>query len=129
MASAKVSGATVAAPPKPLVAGPVLSLRVDQLEYLEQILLAVAVGILAALGNLGFRDLIEFFSWIFRGLEWNALGIREGSPTVLLIPLILLSGGAVILILNYFFPGDVLGYGFPNFLEMVNLGNGCVKRR
>ncbi len=50
------------------------------------------------------------------------LGIREGSITVLLIPLILVSGGAAILILNYFFPGDVLGYGFPNFLEMVNLG-------
>src|SRR5271163_425903 len=97
----KGSGATVAAPPKPLVDAPVLSLRVDQLEYLEQILLAVAVGILAALGNLGFRDLIEFFTWNFRGLEWNALGIRQGSPTVLLIPLILLSGGVAILVLNY----------------------------
>ncbi len=125
----KGSGATVAAPPKPLVDAPGLSLRADQLEYLEQILLAVAVGILAALGNLGFRDLIAFFSWIFRGLEWNALGIRQGSATVLLIPLILLSGGVAILILNYFFPGDVLGYGFPNFLEMVNLGNGRIKRR
>ena len=28
-----------------------------------------------------------------------------------------------------FFPGDVLGYGFPNFLEMVNLGNARIKRR
>ena len=100
---AKVSGATVAAPPKPLVDAPVLSLRADQLEYLELILLAIAVGVLAALGNLGFRDLIAFFSWIFRGLEWHALGIRDGSATVLLIPIILLSGGAAILILNYFF--------------------------
>ena len=125
----KVSGATVAAPPKPLVDALALSLRPDQLEYLELILLAVAIGVLAALGNLGFRNLIEFFSWVFRTLEWNALGIREGSPTVLLIPIILVSGGAAILILNYFFPGDVLGYGFPNFLEMVNLGQGRIKRR
>jgi chloride channel protein, CIC family len=129
MASSKVPGATVAAPMKPLVDPQVLSLRVDQLEYLELILLAVAVGILAALGNLGFGSLIEFFSWIFRSLEWNAMGIREGSRTVLLIPIILLSGGVGLLILNYFFPGDVLGYGFPNFLEMVNLGNGRIKRR
>lgn len=126
---AKVSGATVAAPPKPLVDAQVLSLRPDQLEYLELILLAVAIGVLAALGNLGFRNLIEFFSWVFRTLEWNALGIREGALTVLLIPIILVSGGAAILILNYFFPGDVLGYGFPNFLEMVNLGQGRIKRR
>ena len=129
MPPAKVSGGSVAAPPKPLLDAPVLALRADQVEYLEQILLAVAVGMLAALGNLAFRRLIELFSWLFRGLEWNALGIRQGSPSVLLIPLILLSGGAAILLLNRFFPGDVLGYGFPNFLEMVNLGNARVKRR
>jgi CIC family chloride channel protein len=126
---ANAPGATVSAPPKPFVSGQALSLRVDQAEYLELILLAVAVGILAALGNLGFRKLSELFSWFFRGLEWNALGIRESSPTILLIPLILLSGGAGILLLSYFFPGDVLGYGFPNFLEMVNLGNARIKRR
>jgi CIC family chloride channel protein len=119
----------MAAPPKPLLDAQALSLRPDQLEYLEQILLAVAIGILAALGNLGFRGLIQFFSWAFRTLEWNALGIRVGSLTALLIPLILVSGGVAILILNYFFPGDVLGYGFPNFLEMVNLGQGRIKRR
>ncbi len=119
----------MAAPPKPLLDAQALSLRPDQLEYLEQILLAVAIGILAALGNLGFRGLIQFFSWAFRTLEWNALGIRVGSLTALLIPLILVSGGLAILILNYFFPGDVLGYGFPNFLEMVNLGQGRIKRR
>jgi chloride channel protein, CIC family len=129
MPRAKVSGATVAAPPKPLVDAPGLSLRADQLEYVELILLAVAVGMLAALGNLGFRSLIQFFTWVFRGLEWQALGIHHGSLTSLFIPLILLSGGAGILILNFFFPGDVLGYGFPNFLEMVNLGNGRIKRR
>ncbi len=54
---------------------PSLSLRSDQFEYVQLILLAVIVGVLAALGNLGFRELIEFFSWLFRGLEWNALGI------------------------------------------------------
>jgi len=126
---AKVSGASVAAPPKPLVDAQALSLRADQLEYLEQILLAVAIGVLAALCNLGFRNLIEFFSWVFRTLEWNALGIHEGSATVFLIPIVLMSGAAAILLLNYFFPGDVLGYGFPNFLEMVNLCQARIKRR
>ena len=106
-----------------------LSLRTDQFEYVQLIILAVTVGVLAALGNLGFRKLIELFSWLFRVLEWNALGIGLGGPHRALIPLILLSGGVAILLLNRFFPEDVLGYGFPNFLEMVNLGTARLKRR
>jgi hypothetical protein len=82
-----------------------LTLRIDQYEYLELIALAAAVGVLAACGNLGFRSLIEFFSWLFRSLEWRALGIRQGTVTEFLIPVILLTGGAGILILDYFFPG------------------------
>src|SRR6202040_2530899 len=34
-----------------------------------------------------------------------------------------------ILLLDRIFPGDVLGYGFPNFLEMVNLGTAKLKRQ
>ena len=108
---------------------PSLSLRVDQFEYVQLILLAVIVGVLAALGNLGFRKLIEFFSWLFRVAEWNALGIGLGGWHRALIPLILLSGGVAILLLDRIFPEDVLGYGFPNFLEMVNLGTARLKRR
>ena len=108
---------------------PSLSLRSDQFEYVQLIILAMTVGVLAALGNLGFRKLIELFSWLFRGLEWHALGIGLGGLHRALIPLILLSGGAAILLLDRIFPGDVLGYGFPNFLEMVNLGTARLKRR
>ena len=108
---------------------PTLSLRVDQFEYVQLILLAVTVGVLAALGNLGFRQLIEFSSWVFRGLEWHALGIDKGGFHRALIPIVLMSGGVAILVLDRIFPGDVLGYGFPNFLEMVNLGTAKVKRQ
>jgi len=104
-----------------------LSLRTDQAEYLELVLLAVMTGILAGLGNVGFRELIDLCRWIFLMLESNALGIERGISR-LLLPLVLLSGGAVIVLLDYFFPGDVLGYGFPNFLEMVNLGNARIHR-
>ena len=108
---------------------PTLSLRTDQFEYVQLILLAVIVGVLAALGNLGFRQLIEFSSWVFRGLEWTALGIDKGGFHRALIPLVLVSGGVAILLLDRIFPEDVLGYGFPNFLEMVNLGKARLKRR
>ena len=39
-----------------------LSSAVGQYEYIELILLAIAVGVAAACGNLGFRLAIEFFS-------------------------------------------------------------------
>jgi CIC family chloride channel protein len=111
----------------PMPATPMLSSPIGKYEYLELILLAVAVGVGAACGNLGFRLLIEFFSWLFQTVEWRALGIGRGFH--ILIPAILLSGGVCILVLDYFFPGDILGYGFPNFLEMVNLGNARIHRR
>src|SRR5690349_10188550 len=106
-----------------------LSLRADQINYTVQIVLAALVGLLAALGNLGFRELINVFTWIFRTLEWNAIGISRGGVRLGLLPLILLSGGAGMILLDRIFPGDVLGYGFPNFLEMVNLGSARIKRR
>jgi len=104
-----------------------LSLRSDQIDYLELVLLAVLTGVLAAFGNLWFRDLIELCRWIFLTFESNVLGIGRGLSR-LLLPIVLLSGGAAIVMLDYFFPGDVLGYGFPNFLEMVNLGNARIHR-
>src|SRR5579864_3461907 len=106
-----------------------VSLRSDEFEYLRLILLATLVGVLGALGNLGFRGLIELCRIVFFGVEWRLLGIEHGGAFRLLIPLILLSGGLFVLVLNYFFPGDVLGYGFPHFLEMVNLGGARIRRR
>src|SRR6266850_855790 len=108
---------------------PALRLRSDQFEYVQLILLAVIVGVLAALGNLGFRKLIDFCSWLFREVEWNALGIERGGWHRAFIPLILMSGGVAVLLLDRIFPEDVLGYGFPNFLEMVNLGSARIKRQ
>ena len=79
---------------------PGLAVRSDQYEYIQLVLLAVVVGVLGALGNLGFRALILFFSWMFRGAEWNALGIWRGALWRGLIPLVLLSGGVFIVLLD-----------------------------
>ncbi|HTR61219.1 MAG TPA: chloride channel protein [Candidatus Binataceae bacterium] len=108
---------------------PGFGLRNDQLEYVQLIMLSVAVGVLGALGNFGFRALISFFTAVFQGLEWTALGIEKGGYHWLLIPIILMSGGVLILLLDRVFPEDVLGYGFPQFLEQINLGNPRIKRR
>jgi CIC family chloride channel protein len=108
---------------------PKLGLQADQFQYLQMILLAAIVGVLGALGNLGFRSTIRFFWWLFRAFEWNALGISSRLGHRLLIPAVLATGAGGMLILDRFFHGDVLGYGFPSFLEQVNLGNARIKRR
>jgi chloride channel protein, CIC family len=108
---------------------PGFGLRTDQLEYVQLILLSVIVGVLGALGNFGFRALIEFFTWLFQQVQWTALGIERGGYYRLLIPVVLMSGGVLIMLVDRVFPEDVLGYGFPQFLEQINLGNPRIKRR
>ncbi len=102
--------------------------RGDQFEYVGLIFLAIVVGCMAALGNLGFRVLIRLSTWFFQGIEWHALGIARGGRSLILIPLVLCSGGVALAALESFFPGDVLGYGFPNFLAMVHVGGAQIKR-
>ena len=93
-------------------------LRTDQLEYVQLILLAVTVGVLGALGNFGFRALIEFFTWVFQHLEWDALGIGRGGYHRLLIPVVLMSGYPILL-LTASFPGCA-GLWVSQFLEQIN---------
>ncbi len=107
---------------------PGFGLRTDQVEYVQLILLSVLVGILGALGNLGFRALIQLATWFFQRIEWNLLQISRGGYYHLLIPIVLLSGGVFIMLLDRVFPEDVLGYGFPHFLEQINLGSARIKR-
>ena len=100
-----------------------------QAEYLWLILLATAVGVLAAFGNLLLRETIRLFMWVFQVVEWNALQIPRGIPFSLLIPLVLVSGGVVVMALEWLLPGDIMGYGFPAFLEKIHLGDARLKAR
>src|SRR5438552_5010889 len=83
--------------------------------------LAVVTGILGAVGNVVFREALAGATWLFQG-RLAPLG-RPG------IPLALVAGGLALLCLDRFFPGEVLGYGFPRFLEMLHLHGASVKRR
>ncbi len=83
--------------------------------------LAVVTGILGAVGNLVFRAAIAGCTWLFQ---------RPVAPLGRFgIPLSLVAGGVVLLVLDRVFPGEVLGYGFPRFLEMLHLQGARVKRR
>src|SRR5439155_4101836 len=76
------------------------------------ITLAVVTGILGAVGNIVFREVIIGCKWLFRDKPE-----RLGGG----IPLALVAGGLGLLPLDRPFPGEVLGYGFPRFLEMLHL--------
>lgn len=93
----------------------------DSAASLPLVALAVCIGVLGATGAAVFHHAVDASTWLFRG-HTAALG---GAA----IPLALMAGGVCLLALERFFPGDVLGYGFPRFLEMLHLERGYVKRR
>jgi CIC family chloride channel protein len=93
----------------------------DERQYVWLIALAGVVGLLGAAGNAVFRAAIDASTWLFRTLS------APFGPAA--IPVALLAGGGVLLVLDRLFPGEVLGYGFPRFLEMLHLPEARVKRR
>src|SRR5579875_396446 len=99
-----------------------VSMSRSQAEYLWLILIASLIGFLSALGNLMLRELIHFFTYIFQVLEGNALRIPGGMPYSMLIVVVLVSGGLLGIVLDIIFRGEIRGYGFPKFLEMIHLG-------
>ncbi len=107
-----------------------------------QIAAAVLIGGLTALANVAFHwaiDQSQQFFWVDVGRFLNvddlanynifATGLAGIPDHWWLIPMIPMSGMLLIAILDYFFPGDVKGYGLPKFLEIVNVQGGYLRRR
>ncbi len=90
--------------------------------------IAALIGVLGALGNVCFREAITV-----SGLAFDTLGawLAQMLPflTRVTTPFVLAAGGLALYGLSRLFPEHTLGYGFPRFLEMVNLEGGRVKKR
>ncbi len=93
-------------------------------------ILAVVIGLLAGLSNYAFRRCIDFFHWLI---------IDSSSPLTGYAPDVWswhrlwaiafpLAGALLMLPLFYFFRED-LSFGFPRFLEAVNLKGGKLRWR
>ena len=109
-----------------VVSGP-RSVSATHTRYTGLVLAAALIGLVGAAGSFVFRAAIATAVHAFGTLA-VFLGAR-GSARPLAAPLVLAVGGIALLLLERLFPGDALGYGFPRFLEMVNLEGGRVKRR
>jgi CIC family chloride channel protein len=93
------------------------------------ILLALLVGVLGGLGNTAFRYSVQFVTELVRGWLAGQIGIEMTARTRLLLPLLPLTGALLVIPFALTFPGQIYGYGFPGFLELVNVRGGMVKKR
>jgi len=104
---------------------------------------SILIGVLAALANVAFHTALESATELFWGRLGGALGIghrdlaadvfRDGLAAFpdrwWLIPLLPITGMAMLVLLDALFPGEIHGYGLPRFLEIVNVRGGYIKRR
>jgi len=61
-------------------------------EHTGLLLTAAAIGLLAGLGNVAYRQLLELAHWLLFEQWGRVLGVRPYLPAALLLPLLPLSG-------------------------------------
>jgi CIC family chloride channel protein len=98
-------------------------------EHTALIILSVAVGVLAGLANAFLHVSIDFVNNIFFTRIGGFLSLERGGIYKVLLPLLPIGGALLLIPLSLAFPGEINGYGFPNFIEKVNLKGGFLKLR
>lgn len=91
--------------------------------------MAVVIGLLSGFANVIFRAAIQFVHEVVFIGGSELLNIDEGGYYRLLLPLLPVCGALLLIPLSLLFKGEVNGYGFPKFLERVNIKGGRIKRR
>jgi len=92
--------------------------------------LAVVIGLLSGLGNYAFRKTIDFVNWaiIEQGMEAFAISFDHWTFSRVFVVLFPLAGGLILIPFGLFFSSD-MRFGFPAFLERVNLRGAKVPLR
>jgi len=91
--------------------------------------MAVVIGLLSGFANVLFRAAIHFVHEVVFVGGSELLNINKGGYYRLLLPLLPVCGALLLIPLSLMFKGEVNGYGFPKFLERVNIKGGRIKRR
>ncbi|MFH1975395.1 MAG: chloride channel protein [Pseudomonadota bacterium] len=90
--------------------------------------LAIIVGILAGLGAVGFRHLINFFQLLAYGSSDTLLDVVISVPWYLRIAVPAV-GGLIIGPMVYFFAREAKGHGVPEVMESVAMRGGVIRKR
>ncbi len=98
-------------------------------EHTALIILSVLVGIAAGLANILFRTTMRFVHQLFFIQAAALLDINRGGMYRVFLPLLPMAGALLLIPLSKAFPGEVNGYGFPKFIELVNIRGGVIKLR
>lgn len=90
--------------------------------------LGMLVGLLAGLGAVGFRWLIEFFQTLIYSDSGDLAAVLAGLPWyhVVLGPAV---GGALVGPLVYFFAREAKGHGVPEVMNAVAIERGVIRKR
>ena len=94
------------------------------------VVMAVCIGLLSGLCNYAFRMTIEFFEWaiIEQGMHLFGVSFDEWTWGRLLVFIFPMIGGLLMIPFGIFVAKD-LKYGFPRFLEIVNLRGAKIPMR
>jgi CIC family chloride channel protein len=98
-------------------------------ENVRMMVTAACIGLMTGISIIIFRTVIEGMEAVFLEGGKKLLGIHLGGWRLLLLPLIPMSGMALLIPLSLLFPGEINGYGFTKFLRKVNLEGGYIKAR
>jgi len=97
-------------------------------EYTQVVILAFIIGLLAGLGAIAFKYMIEGMQWLFYGQTGELFDVVMKTPWYkkLLIPA---AGGAIVGTIIYKFAREAKGHGVPEVMSAVALRGGVIRRR
>ncbi len=98
-------------------------------EHTIIIAMSIIIGLLSGFANMLFRATMNFVHEIVFVGGSALLRIGEGGYYKLLLPLLPVCGALLLIPLSLAFREDVNGYGFPRFLERVNIRGGRIRKR
>jgi len=98
-------------------------------EHTTLIIISVLVGILSGFGNMLFRATMDFVHESIFVNGSRLLHIMDGGFFRVFTPLLPITGALLLIPLSLAFRGEVSGYGFPRFLEEVNVREGRLRAR
>ncbi|NOY52146.1 MAG: chloride channel protein [Deltaproteobacteria bacterium] len=93
------------------------------------VLTSFFVGVVSGLAYIALRKTVDTVHEIIVVRGDQLIGLIHHHWAFLLVPLIPMAGALLLIPLLKLFPNEIGGYGFPNFLEEVNIRGGIIKLR